>query len=168
MKKWLAVLLALCAALALLAGCGAGASQNDPAPADEEEYYNATIEAFYVDEDLRLFTMVESWDEESQTVEYNNIGYMALPGQTVAELMAEFNQSELTVVDEQGTFLGWMKYRWVQQSDENDVVFDVLERMDDLLYTTEEMLATAVEDCSLVFVAKWADIDEGYYAENGY
>ena len=169
MKKWLSLLLALCLCLSLLAGCGGktpekvGESEGNEAEG-EAIYYTLAVDAFYCEEDMRIFYVSEGMEDEKVPVEYNNLGFSAVSGDTLSSLMADMGYSDFELVDDNGTFLGWMKYD--VREDENG--FFIWTRSDDVMYTTEEIMRIPVEGVSLSFVAKWSDIDDSYYAENGY
>ena len=166
MKKWMRLLPVLC--LFLLVGCGGktdpDAGQSQVPDGGEEVSYTLSVEAFYHGEDLRMFRISEEWDGETTQTEYNNLSFMAVPGETLAALMTDMGYADFELVDDGGTFVGWMKYT-IHEGEDG---FWIWSRADDVLYTTEEIMSIAVEDISLSFVAKWSDIDDAYYAENGY
>ena len=167
MKKLLSLFISACFCLALLAGCGGSSAPDNYAPQDstgEEVYYILSVEAFYHDEDMRIFYISETWDEETTQSEYNNLSFPAVAGDTLTSLMEGLSYSDFELVDANGTFLGWMKY----EIHEDDEGFTTWVRADDVLYTTEEIMTIPVEDISLSFVAKWSDIPDTYYTENGY
>lgn len=187
MKKRLSLLLVLCLILTLAVGCGSkpaggaeseapggsiveseapggGAEIPDEGGTEEDVYYNVAVEAFYTEEDMRMFLLTETWGEETQQSEYNNLSFIAYPGDTLESLMADMDYSGFELLDPNGTFQGWMKYEG--RMDEEEMI--LWTRDDDTLYTAGEIMAMAVTDHSLCFVAKWSDIDDSYYAENGY
>ena len=166
MKKLMSWMLVLC--LSLLVGCGGktnpDAGQSQVPDGGEEVSYTLSVEAFYHEEDMRMFFVSEEWDGETVQTEYNNLSFLAFPGDTLASLMGDMGYGDFEVADLLGTFLGWMKY----EVHEDEDGFCTWVRADDALYTTEEIQGIPVENISLCFVAKWADIDDAYYAENGY
>lgn len=169
MKKWLSVLLAAGLCLTLLAGCGNdGAVDGSIDDTQEDVYYTVGVDAFYYEEDVRMFLMSEPWGDETVRSESNNISFMAVSGNTLSSLMADMDYSDFELLDPNGTFLGWMKYELHTELDEFDQELYAWVRADDVLYTTEEIMEIPVEGYSLSFVAKWSDIDDAYYTENGY
>lgn len=133
----------------------------------DEEYYNVQIEAFYDENGERLFSVVETFGEESIIAEYNNIGYVAYPGSTISDVLSENYAKDLKIVDDNETFEGWMVFKESSTVDADGFENTQSTKLDGL-YTTEEILEMEVVDCSYRFVAMWSDIDESYYAENGY
>lgn len=169
MKKSLALILALLMMIVFV-GCNVNVGDEVVNGTNEEEvYYNLQIEAFYDDNGERYFTVDETFEEEPQTVEYNNIGYVTFTsGITVADVLEENYATNLQIVDENSTFMGWMKHEYESEFDEFGNDIGTYKKVDDTLYTTEEMLNMEIVDKSLCFVAKWSDIEESYYAENSY
>lgn len=169
MKKWLSILLAAGLCLALLAGCGSNGAVNDFIDNTlEEEYCTVGVDAFYYEDDVRMFLMSEPWGDETVRSESNNISFLAVTGDTLSSLMANMDYSDFELLDPNETFLGWMKYELHTELDEFDQELSLWVRADDVLYTTEEIMEIPAEGYSLNFVAKWSDIDDAYYAENGY
>ena len=172
MKKILALILALLMTMAIFAGCGSNAEADvatgDEAVVNNDVLYNVYFEAFYDDNGERLFTVVETFAEEPTTVEHNNLGFSAEPDTKVSDVLTESYVEDLTIVDENGTFLGWMIYEETVTSVDEDG-FENYETVKlDGLYTTDEVMDMVVTDCSYRFVAKWSDISDDYYKENGY
>lgn len=163
MKRLLALILAVFMMATLFVGC-------EDAVVEEEEYYNLQFDAFYEDDEhdneMRYFTVTENFDGEVE-VEYNNIAYVVSPGVTVKEALTENYVTDIDIVDEDGKFLGWMKYGYESEIDEFGNDFGTFYRADDKLYTTEEILEFEISG-TFQFVAKWSDISDDYYAEMGY
>ncbi|MBQ7133502.1 MAG: hypothetical protein IJO20_03305 [Ruminococcus sp.] len=165
MKKIIALILALLMMMTLFVGC----SGDDIITDAEEVYYNLQLEAFYDDNGERHFTVDETFEEEPMTVEYNNIACITYTsGNTVKEVLEENYMINLQIIDENGTFMGWLKHEYESEIDEFGNDMGTYKKVDDTLYTTEEMLNMEIVDKSLCFVAKWSDIEDSYYAENGY
>ena len=172
MKKKFALILSLCIAALLFTGCGQTSELETPSDEPNEEiYYTVSFDAFFTDEDVRLFLLTEVWDDQPEQTEYNNMGCLAVKGQTVSEAFADCSYIDLEIVNPDGTFLGWMEYKQYTEMttiDGIEMEMYITEKVSDTLYTTEEAMAKTVEDYSILFLAKWSDIDEGYYTENGY
>ncbi len=62
-----------------------------------------------------------------------------------------------------GPFEGWMIYEVLECVDDAGDVVEVFERMDEALYSTEEILNRTVADNNIAFVAKWESIGEDEY-----
>ncbi len=168
MKRILALLLALFM-MTLFVGCNFSVIGEVVDEITEEVYYNIQIEAFYDDNGERYFTVDETFEEEPQTVEYNNVSCTTYTsGSTVSEVLEENYMTNLQLLDENGTFMGWMKHEYEEEIDEFGNDMGTFKKVDDTLYSTEEMLNIKIVDKSLCFVAKWSDIEESFYAENSY
>lgn len=163
MKRLLVLILAVLMIATLFVGCNGAV---DEQITEEETYYNLQFDAFYDDNGERYFTVVENFDGEVN-VEYNNIAYVVSPGVTVKEALTENYVTDIDIVDEDGKFLGWMKYDYESEIDEFGNDFGTFYRADDKLYTTEEILEFEING-AMQFVAKWSDISDDYYAEMGY
>ncbi len=165
MKKLLSLVLAILMMMTMFVGCSGDDALNDVL--GDEEYYNVQFEAFYDDNGERLFSVVETMGDESLTVEYNNVGYIAYPNTKISDVLSENYTKDLKIVDEEGTFLGWLVFKETMSIDENGFENNESVKLENL-YTTEEILDMEVVDCSYRFVARWSDIEDSFYIENGY
>ena len=169
MKKILSLILALLMMMTLFVGC-AGDADADVSVDDEvlePTNFNLQINAFFDDNGERLFTIEETFSETPEVVEYNNVGYVFMEKAKVSDILAENYAQNLQIVDDNGTFLGWAVYEWKSDFDEFGNDMGTFEKVDDTLYTTEQILEMEI-DCTVEFVAKWSDIDEAAYTEYGY
>lgn len=173
MKRLLALILALLMMMTVFVGCGSeaeeeiDATETDDAVISEPTNFNLQFNAFYDDNGERLFTVEETFSETPEVVEYNNIGYVFMEKAKVSDILAENYAQNLEIVDDNGTFLGWMIYEWKSDIDEFGNDMGGFKKVDDTLYTTEQILEMEI-DCTVEFVAKWSDIDESAYTEYGY
>lgn len=152
MKKLLLVLMALCLLL------GSAFAE------DEEIQYDVDFDA-YADSEERAIVVEElDWEGNQTTERYGGIGLIANLGTTIGECVADSGYLSLTM-DAEG-FEGWMIYKSVVTIDEFGDECSERVKLEDTLYTTEEVLAMDVPEYDVLFVAKWADIDaEDYFAE---
>ncbi len=169
MKKLLALILVLLMMVILFVGCGGDDAVVEDSDDDviEETNYNLQLNAFFDDNGERYFTVDETFEEEPQIVEYNNISYVFMERAKVGDILEENYTSNLKIVDDADTFLGWLMYEYKPEIDEFGNDMGTFEKVDDTLYTTEQILNMEI-DCTVEFLAKWSDIEESYYTEYGY
>lgn len=167
MKRLFALILAVLMLGTVLTGCGNSEELIDD-NIIEESFSTVQFDAFYYEEDLRMMTITETWDEEPVVTQTNNVAYMATPGETVKQTLESNYASDLDIIDENGTFLGWMLFEQSSVINEDGFEYTITQRADEKLYTTDEMMEVVVGEDITWFVAMWSDIDEAYYVENGF
>ena len=155
MKKVFVKLLTLCMAMMMMTACGSST------PAEEE-----TSELILTFDAYSIFDMaMVTYEMEGLKEETGSIDFIAMPGETVTEVLENSGISVTGVYSENETFEGWMEYETVITTDADG--FDTIEyvKVSDELYTLEEVLEKTVEH-NVCFTAKWAEHGtEEYYAE---
>ena len=103
--------------------------------------------------------------DASETFETGAYGFIAMPGQTIGEVLENNGVVSVEPVLEGDEFEGWMKVAVVTVVDEDGFEWPEYSLIPDVIYTTEELLALTIPDYSVMYVAKWAGIPaEDYYA----
>ncbi len=165
MKKILALILALLM-MTIFVGCGDSSEDvvNESEVTEEEvqegEEIEITIDAFYsADDEMMSLEYLSSDMPESM----QSIGtYTSTKGATVGECFEESGYTDITVVDEDGKFLGFMEYKINKTTDENGEETWQYEKVSDELLTTEEMLESQV-NYNVMFLAKWEGVSDETY-----
>ena len=169
-KSIFALLLAFCIMAVMLVGCTAtDATPDEVAPtetvAPQPQYTTVTLDAFSYNGVEYRFIFEEKYGEGSRQVFLNNISFAVNQGDVIADVFADNNYSKMELEEAHDEFLGWMEYK---QTLSDDGVTSVYEKTSDTLYSNDELLKKTAPDYSVVYVARWADIDDEYYAAYGY
>lgn len=156
MKKSIWVLL-MATALGLvgLTGC----SEEEMTQADgivedmmDDHYYS--VEAYGMDEAiLRLTTVDESG--EVMTEEVGSQGFAGDAGGTIAQMMEEWNITEIEAVCGEYALLGWRAYENVVEVEDGFETYTMQELYDGKIFTTEEMLHQELPDTDVYFMTVW-------------
>ena len=110
----------------------------------------------------RLFVMEVDMDGGRVESEYGSIGMLGAEGETIGDVMAYWDYTDVTPVLEGDVFEGWMECVY----DEDEGIYVVFP---ETLYSTEDLLALTVPDHSVTYVAKWQGIPaEEYFVVEGW
>ena len=100
-----------------------------------------------------------------ETFETGGYGFIATPGQTIGEVLENSGIVSVEPVLEGDEFEGWMEVTVAVTVDEDGFEWQEYSLIPDAIYTTEELLALTIPECSVMYVAKWASTPaEDYYA----
>ena len=125
--------------------------------AEEEVQVDVTLEGYSEAGGMLYVT----WTEEAY--ETGGLGMIAEPGQTIGEMLQNNGVLSVEPVLDGDTFEGWMEVAVTVTIDEFGFEENEYSLIQDQCYTTEELLALAVPDHNVTYVAKWAGIPAGEY-----
>lgn len=155
-KTMLIALTVLC--LLFTCACQAEAPQTVDAEADLTQV-ELTLDAYA--EAGGMLSVTDSYE----TFETGGYAFLAVPGQTVGDVLNESDILSLEPVLEGDVFEGWMEVAISVTVDEDGFEWQEFSLIPDAVYTAEELLALTVPEYSVMYVAKWAGIPaEDYYA----
>lgn len=150
-KKLCALLLGLLLALSC-AACGT----------EKEATIDITLNGCADGEGLLSVTETDE-NGNAVTNEYDLVGLLAVPGETLAETLARLDFADLTPLREGDTPEGWMEYTETVTTDEDGFETCEYALVSDRIYSTEELLAMKAER-NANYVVKWAGIPaEDYF-----
>ena len=146
-KNLLALLTVLCL---LLAGA---------CLAEEENQVDVTLEGY-----MEIGGMLNvTWTEDAG--ETGSLGMIGTPGQTIGDVLKNNDVLSVEPVLEGDEFEGWMEVALIITTDEDGFESVEYSPITDQIYSTEELLALAVPEQSVMYVAKWASVPaEEYFA----
>ena len=153
MKKILVCVLAVLALL--LTACG----QQEAPVMETEPELDREIDICLMDYYGVIGAMEADMDGNTEYCEYGGISVLGAPGEIILDRFASSGYSEITPVLEGDSFEGWMECRY--DEDLGNYVF-----VSETIYSTEELMAMAVPDASVEYVAKWAGIPVEEYFES--
>ena len=116
--------------------------------AEEEVQVDVTLEGYSEAGGMLYVT----WTEEAY--ETGGLGMIAEPGQTIGEMLQNNGVLSVEPVLDGDTFEGWMEVAVTVTIDEFGFEENEYSLIQDQCYTTEELLALAVPDHNVTYVAK--------------
>ena len=173
MKRILALLLALvmCLSVLTLAGCKKGNDTNadgvgtdNVADTDVSQDVFLTFYAFCDEEQEYKFNATAFGTQE----EYSMISVPAKSGEKIGDALTNNDYNDITPIESKGKFEGWMEYKEVSEVVNDSEQFSYEKLSGDKLYTTKELLNKKAPDYSVMYVAKWENISDDFYAMMGY
>ncbi len=183
MKKLVALVLALLMMMTVFVGCGdtdtatpdiadlsdAEVVEDDAADDEEAPNISVIIDPFY-DADYNQYQVNMTVDGLTETSGGGEYAAEYTEDMTVEELLKELGNTDFELVDENnGKFLGWVKYNVTSVEDEEGFLESTFTKdSEDILYTTQEMLEYTITEGTTAFVAKWDGTSDDMYEQMGY
>lgn len=168
MKRVLAIILVLCLSMTLFVGCKNDEEVIvDDAITDGEAPQEIYLTLYAFGDEEQEYTMSVTVYETQE--EYGMISMPATEGEKIGDILASNDYNNITPVESKGKFEGWMEYKEVATMDADGFEQYSYEKLsDETVYTTEELLERTMPEYGVMYVAKWDNLDDDYYASMGY
>lgn len=175
MKRVIALLLSLVMifTILVLAGC----KKNEEVTTDDINTDSAITDG---DEEQEVFLTLYALGDEEQEYKFSfraddiqqETGMLFAParsGEKIGDALKASGYSDIAPIENVGKFEGWMEYKEATSVDADGFEQFAYEKLSgDTLYTTEQLLKRPMPDYSVMYVAKWDNLDYDYYAMMGF
>ncbi len=174
-KSILALFVAIILSVVFLAGCnGTGATPDEVEKVENKTEVTEAVLVTQVTVTFNAFTNngVEykfMLKEESGNTEieksFNTMSFTTKPGENIEDVINNSNYSDMVMDETLNKFLGFMEYKMYENED-GAVTYEKLSG--DKLYSVAEVLEKSAPEYNVVYIAKWENISDDYYAAYGY
>lgn len=133
-------------------------AQDETAGQDEQTDYSYSVQARDLDGARLLITYGDETGAITGYEETDGFSWFGAPGQTIGEMMADWDMISIEPLQQDYEFLGWACCTSTMVEDENGFVEDVeTELFDGKIFTTEEMMNQELPDGNIIFYTVWGD-----------
>lgn len=164
MRKRVYVLGMLAAIVVMgIAGCSASRGENEEIGMDEifdiveevEEGHFYSVQACGLNDAILEVTSAND-SGENELEETGSIGWSAMEGTTIAQIMEEWNVISIEAKCDGYEFLGWQVYENTYEIDEDGFeVYGEQLLYDGKVFTTDEMMNMELPDADIYFASVW-------------